>query len=206
MDPSRAEAPHHYRPHAQSVPLLIGGGGGGPIRPASRITLERAIENVQAHLAALTERLETLESRSMHHSNSSSFRGSPHHASYAFNSDLRVSGNGGRGGESSPHHQREWNFDDLGMWSYILNPISHAISFLHKLARLLTSDASRSPTRVIIRRLCLDLSFLVFVVAIIGAVWRRSGVRRREVKAALVVLWRAIVGTRAPRSLQDRGV
>lgn len=52
----------------------------------------------------------------------------------------------------------------------------------------------------------MDLSFLVCVVAIIKAVWKRSGVRRREVKAALVVLWRAIVGSTVPRSLSDRGV
>jgi len=59
---------------------------------------------------------------------------------------------------------------------------------------------------IIIRRLCLDVSFLVCVVALIGALWRKSGVRRREVKAALVVLWRAIVGSKPQRSLVDQGV
>ncbi|KXN87970.1 hypothetical protein AN958_07980 [Leucoagaricus sp. SymC.cos] len=153
--------------------------------PASRLVLEHTIENVQAHLAALTERLETLEARSMHHSSSSRSGRLP-----------------GRGGSPRPN----WDLDDLGMWSYVLNPISRAISFLHKLARFFASDPSRSPTGVIVRRLCLDLSFLVCVVAIIGAVWRKSGVRRREVKAALLVLWRAIVGNKGPRTLHDRGV
>jgi hypothetical protein len=63
---------------------------------------------------------------------------------------------------------------------------------------------------MIVRRLIFDVSFLVCVVAVIGAVWRRSGVRRREVKAALVVLWRALIGSSGgsirPRSTVDRAV
>lgn len=47
---------------------------------------------------------------------------------------------------------------------------------------------------IIIRRLCLDVSFLLCVIAVVGAIWRKSGNRRREVRAALVVLWRAVVG------------
>lgn len=200
--------PHQYRPHPHSHPLPLPGTGGVPaVRPASRIVLERAIENVQAHLAALTERLEALESgRSLHNSASSSSKGSPRHSAYP---ELG-SGPSGLGRlpprGSSPQHPKSWDLNDLGLWSYVLNPMSRAIALLHKLARFFASDANRSPAKVIVRRLCLDISFLVCVVMVIGAIWRRSGVRRREVKAALVVLWRAIVGTRAPRSLQDRGV
>jgi hypothetical protein len=47
---------------------------------------------------------------------------------------------------------------------------------------------------IIVRRLCLDVSFFLCVIAIIGAMWRKSGVRRREVKNALVALWKAILG------------
>ncbi|KAF9452413.1 ACBP-domain-containing protein [Macrolepiota fuliginosa MF-IS2] len=191
------------RAHSQSVPPpLQTTFPGGPVRPASRISLERVIENVQAHLAALTERLETLESRSLHNSASSSFRGSPKRASYGQESGLSSSGR--LPGRGSPHPI--WDLNDLGMWSYVLNPISHVISFLHKLAHFFASGEDRSPTRVIIRRLCLDLSFLMCVLTIIGAVWKRSGMRRREVKAALVVLWRAIVGNRGSTSLPDRSV
>jgi len=56
-------------------------------------------------------------------------------------------------------------------------------------------DENRSPAKLIVRRLLLDVSFFVFVVAIIGSLWRRSGVRRREIRTALIVLGRAMVGT-----------
>lgn len=190
-----------YRTHSQSVPPPGQAGYPGPVRPASRITLERALEGVQAHLAALTERLEVLESRSPH-SPSSSIQGTPKRASYFYEGS--PSGSGRLPGRGSP--RPAWDLSDLGMWSYVLNPISRIISFLHKLAIFFARDENRSPTKVIIRRLCLDVSFLVCVVAVIATIWRKSGVRRREVKAALVVLWRAIVGDRPPRGLQDRGV
>lgn len=202
LEPTRPEG-HHFRPHSQpALPPIQIGPHSGPVRAASRVTLERAVENVQAHLAALTERLEVLESRSLHNSASSSYRGSPQRASH--NHENSLSGSGRLPGRGSPHPT--WDLDDLGMWSYILNPISSTLSFLHKLARFFASDGNRSPAKVIIRRLCLDLSFLVCVITIVGAVWKKSGVRRREVKAALIVLWRAIVGNRTPRSLSDRGV
>jgi len=47
---------------------------------------------------------------------------------------------------------------------------------------------------------------LVCVVALIGALWRRSGVRRREVKAALVILWRAIVGSKPRPELMNESI
>lgn len=194
-----------HRQHHTHVPLQGSSSEGRGVRPASRMTLEDTIENVQAHLAALTERLGILESSSLHKSTSSSFKGSPKRTTY---SDLLV-GSGalsGSGRLGSPSHAcRGWDLNDLGLWSHILNPLSRVISFLRRLTWFFASDANRSPVKVIMRRLCLDLSFLVCVVVVLGTVWRRSGVRRREVKVALLVLWRAIVGTRASRSLHERG-
>jgi hypothetical protein len=190
----------YFRPHSQP-PLrpISAGHNHSPARPASRMILERAVENVQAHLAALTERLAVLESRSIHNSGLNSHYGSPQHASYSYEGGLSGSGRHG-----SPH--TTWDLNDLGMWSYILKPIYRALSFLYRSAHFFASDESHSPTKMIIRRLCLDLSFLLCVIAILGAFWRKSGVRRREIKIALVVLGRAMTGNRVPGSLSERGV
>jgi len=158
------------------------------VRPPSALALERAVENVQVQLAALSERLETLESRSLLVSRSNicpSSRGSP---------PWMV---GGRGSPSDRNGVARWDIDDLGMWSFVLNPLSHAMDALRDMSTFFSRDENRSPSMVIIRRLCLDISFLLCVIGVIGAIWRRSGNRRREVRAALVVLWRAIVGSPA---------
>ncbi|KAH9482440.1 Acyl-CoA-binding protein-like protein 3 [Psilocybe cubensis] len=170
-----------------------------PLRPPSGMALERAVENVQVQLAALSERLETLESRSLLLSRS--------------NVSISSRGNGGGspswGGERRTSNDRNvpiWDIDDLGMWSMVLNPLSRGLDRLRELSVFFASNQNRTPSMIIIRRLCLDVSFLLCVVSIIGALWRKSGVRRREVRAALIVLWRAIVGSKQQRLLVDQGV
>ncbi|KAF9008781.1 acyl CoA binding protein-domain-containing protein [Cyathus striatus] len=167
------------------------------MRPASRPTLERAIENVQVHLAALSERLETLESRSLGPSRS--------HVSF---SPRGIGTPSWANGRSSPHNGDgpRWDIDDLGMWSLVLNPLFHGIDKLRRLAVFFAQDERRSPTMIIVRRLCLDVSFLFCVIGIIGTIWRRSGVRRQEVRAALIVLWKAILGVKPDRIMVTRGV
>ena len=70
----------------------------------------------------------------------------------------------------------------------------------------LLASEGRSPALIVIRRLFLDLSFILAVLGLVRMGWRRSGVRRREIAVALRVLWRAVVGTPAPRALVSRGV
>jgi len=162
------------------------------VRPLSALTLERAVENVQVHLAALTERLETLESRSLllvSRSNISPSSRSPPWIS-------------GRGSPTDRNGIPKWDIDDLGMWSFLLNPLSHVVHTLRDMSSFFSRNENRSPSMIIIRRLCFDVSFLLCVIAVVGAIWRKSGNRRREVRAALVVLWRAIVGS----PTVDRGV
>ena len=159
------------------------------------MALERAVESVQVHVAALTERLETLESRSL----------------LLSRSNVSVNGGSGSppwvGGRRSPNDNAPvWDIDDLGMWSIVLNPLSRGMDRVRELATFFASNQNRSPSMIIIRRLCLDVSFLLCVIGVIGTLWRKSGVRRREVKAALIVLWRAIVGSKQPRLLIDQGV
>ncbi|KAJ3906052.1 acyl CoA binding protein-domain-containing protein, partial [Lentinula edodes] len=179
-----------YRHQAQSLPL----GQYGVVRPASTLAMERAVESVQSQLAAVTERLEILESVSPLPSRSylgASPRGTP---------------TWGVGRGSPPHESHtEWDLDDLGMWTSVLNPISRAIERLKQLSRFFARNENRSPSMIVLRRLCLDVSFLFCIFGLIRFLWKRSGVRRREVNAALRVLWRAILG-RDERIMIDKGV
>ncbi|TFK74495.1 ACBP-domain-containing protein [Pluteus cervinus] len=179
-----------YPPNQAHRPPSLSSRQYGPVRPASRPTLERAVENVQSHLAALTERLENLEaaanapSRGSAVSSSTPGRGSPH----------------------SRNAQPRWDIDDMGMWSLVLNPLSTFLDKLKELTTFFARNENRSPSAIVVRRLCLDVSFLVCVVGLVRLIWRRSGVRRREVKHALIVLWRAILGIKPERSMIERGV
>nr|GAT53843.1 predicted protein [Mycena chlorophos]GAT53844.1 predicted protein [Mycena chlorophos] len=194
--PNMYPAQPQYRDSMQTVSSRTHGGG-VPSRPISRPTLEHAVENVQAHLAALSERMESLES--LHLSRSGA---SPGHAVPGGSPAWR----GSPGGRRNGNNQRQWDLDDLGMWSLVAQPISRGIESLREAATFFARDENRTPMMIIVRRLCLDISFLVCVLAVIRALWRKSGVRRREVKAALGILWRAILGTKPPRAMVDRGV
>jgi hypothetical protein len=185
-------------PHYRSINAPVPGGQYGVTsRPASGPTLERTVENVQAHLAALHERLDSLESLTGQppRSNMSLPGGSP--------------GWGGPGRRSPANGGREhleFDLEDLGMWSLVVNPITRAINFLRHVAAFFARNENRSPTLVVVRRLCLDVSFLFCVLAILGAAWKRSGVRRREIRIALKILGRAIVGSSKQRIMIEQGV
>uniref|UniRef100_A0A0W0FL07 ACB domain-containing protein n=1 Tax=Moniliophthora roreri TaxID=221103 RepID=A0A0W0FL07_MONRR len=177
--------PHPYRSQSQSLPM----GQYGVVRPASSLALERALESMQAQLAAFNERLETLESNS------------------PAASRTRLSG-GNTPGRASPDDRGsiEWDTDDLGLWSFLVNPTLRTVQLLRNIAQFFAkNESNRSPSMIVLRRLCLDASFLLCFLALFRMIWRKSGVRRREVNAALVVLWRALLGRRE-RLLVDRGV
>ena len=161
-------------------------------------SLERAVENVQVHLAALTERIETLEARSLMPSRSN-LSGSPQRGGGGGSPTWL----GGRGSPTDRSGVPQWDIDDLGMWSLVLNPLSRGIERAREMSVFFARNENRTPSMIIIRRLLLDVSFLVTVIAIVGTLWRKSGVRRREVRAALGVLWRAIIGSK-PQRLSDR--
>jgi hypothetical protein len=94
----------------------------------------------------------------------------------------------------------------MGLWSLVLNPLSRGVDQVKEWAILFSRDETRSPAKTIIRRLALDVSFLLVVLAVIRALWRRSGVRRREVKSALVILWKALIGASGARSSHHRSM
>ncbi|KAJ7873275.1 hypothetical protein B0H14DRAFT_3860091 [Mycena olivaceomarginata] len=190
--------PHTHNTEARCSPSLSNRMAFPSPRPGSRPTIEHAIQNMQAHLAALSERIESLESFSGRLSRSRT------------SVSPRVGGSPGWGpGRGSPGYGRDthqWDLDDLGMWSLVANPIARGIEALREATTFFARDENRSPTAMIVRRLALDTSFLLCVLAVIRALWKKSGVRRREVNAALLALWRAILGTKKPRVMVDRGV
>ena len=160
-------------------------------RPPSRtvsVSLEHAMENMQAHLAALTERIDTLELSLVNHSQPQA---------QSSTSSLTSSGRGSPAGSRSVRQPFEWGVDDMGLWALVLKPLFRNLSLLRRfVVFFLTSDQDRSPLLIVVRRLCLDISFLMVVVGVLRTVWKRSGARRKEVGAALVVLWRAVAGKR----------
>ncbi|KAL4075744.1 hypothetical protein V8B97DRAFT_2002060 [Scleroderma yunnanense] len=166
----------------------------GPPRPSSRtiIPLELAVENVQAHLAALTERLDTLES---------SISTQPQR-SVASMPSMSSSGRG------SPTRIRtesfEWDVDDMGLWSYVLKPLSRGVQYLRRLLVFILRSENQSPVLVIVRRLCLDISFTLAVLTLLKLAWRKSRTRRREINTALGILWAALTGNN--RRLISRAV
>ena len=225
---SSASASHNHG-HTQSQQQIVSGSG-GPISMASsganvvRSPIERAVESVQAHLAALQERIEALEARSMVRSNSQHslfgglgniVRGSPSGSGHVW-----ASGSGyGHGRDDSWW----WNWDPeyfdrehMGLWSVALVPLARLTRFLLRVLAFLIQRDPRtgfggpgqimSPGQLVLRRLLLDASFLVCAAVVARLGWRRSGARRREVVRALRGLWGALAGRPMDRVLVERGV
>ena len=157
----------------------------GQLRPGPGSTLERAVENVQSHLAALSERLETLEIPR------SSIRARPAVSPRDSHSPNRFG--------PTPPGELVFDLDDMGLWSLILQPLAKLLSSVRSAVAFLAVNENRSPTFVVIRRLFLDLSFVLAVLAVAKVGWRRTGLRRGEVYVALGVLWKAVVGSRTGR-------
>ena len=201
--PARPSLPPSQTPHRQ---YSLQSGPPRPVSASASIPmLERAVESTQAHLAAITERLETLE-LTMHHSSTSlSASGVPRSPVGGPPGDGYGYGYGH--GYGAP---LRWDLDEMGMWALVLRPLARALALFRRLAAFLAAPGpgprTRSPTLVVIRRLFLDISFVLCALAVAKAGWRRSGVRRKEVSVALRVLWRAIVGQQAPRRMVERGV
>ena len=212
--------------------------GSGSGISATRTPLERAVENLQGHVTALQERMDILESRLMggtpFASRSSlsgpvARRGSPHHSSPygSYYPGLR----GGTGPDDSYGYLRKscwawlttseldeeyFGWDHMGLWCVALKPLAKMTRFLARVVAFLISRRDGgaggtkflSPGLAILRRLLLDASFVVLLVYFGRKLWRRSGVRRREVVHALMGVWGAVVGKNVGISKQmvDRGV
>ncbi|EUC57723.1 ACBP acyl-CoA-binding protein [Rhizoctonia solani AG-3 Rhs1AP] len=162
-----------------------------PPRGTNSMGLERAIVDIQASLAALRERMETIEHGGSFTSSYSSRRQSPPRR------------------HSPLHPMLPFNLDprSFGAWSVILTPLARSVVNVRHMLQVVR----RNPTMIIIRRLMLDISFLLALLAVIRACWRRFGGRRREIISALSGIWIALVNggqapTRRERILVDRGI
>jgi hypothetical protein len=170
------------RPHSLSAP--------------SQLALERAIERIQTQLAALSERIGIMESQSFVTQPFTSSPG-PSRSSPVF---------AGRGSPNGARDIIPFDLDEMGLWAIVFRGLARVLRTLRRFAMLLANGEGRSPTFVVLRRLFLDLSFIFCTLALIKMVWRRTGVRRREIKSAIRVLWWAIVGKTPARSMVDRGI
>jgi hypothetical protein len=180
--------PPSTRSHALSA-------GGLSHRPPSRLALERAIESIQTQLAALSERIEIIESHSFITQPLRSSPG-PSRSSPTF-------------AGSSPNGVRDvlsWDFDDMGLWAVLFKSLARMLKSIREFAIFLSNYEGRSPTFVVVRRLFLDISFIFCMLALIKTVWRRTGARRRAVSAAMRALWWALVGRTPTRDMADRGI
>lgn len=208
-----SQPPHHPfgqdpRAHPLSPP------GGQPIipphraycafgpGPAQRTSLDLAVENIQTYLASFTERLDMLEASIIH------TVPSPGSSFLRRTSGLGLSPPGGRRSPADEAGGVHWDTSNMGLWSFVLRPTERCVRAVREAAIFVLADRDRSPTAVVVRRLVLDTSFLFCLVALLRMVWRSTGIRRREVYVALVVLGRALFGRRTVhrvnRALGDR--
>ncbi|KAG2148123.1 ACBP-domain-containing protein [Suillus clintonianus] len=180
-----------FVPRIQSALSIRGGrpyGTEAPIRTPSRLPLEQAVENVQTHLAALTERLDMLESQVVH----------PQRSTVS----LPLRSSSGRGSPTDNRPEAlEWDLDDMGMWSLVLKPSSRVMVSLKQLLIFFARSENRSPVLTIVRRLFLDISFSLAVLGLLRLTWKKTTTRRREVNAALILLWAALSGRNRGRRM-----
>lgn len=198
----RQQMPNHpYGPYRGTPSFQRTLGANASIQqqsPAVRPPLERAVESMQASLAALHERLESLEN------NLGYATGGAGGISRSSLPSHRISSPTGRAGGTSPWPV--WNPADMGAWSLILQPLSRLDSNVKAFAHFLAHSDDRSPVLVIVRRLFLDLSFLIAFLLIAKSIRRRTRLRRGEVALALRQVWRALTGTTTPRVMAEAGV
>lgn len=180
-----------FAPQIQSALSLRGSrfhGAEAPIRTPSRLPLEQAVENLQTHLAAITERLDMLESQVVHPQRSTA--------------SLPLKSSSGRGSPTDNRPEElEWDLDDMGMWSFVLKPLSRMVVSLKQLFIFFGRSENRSPVLTIVRRLLLDISFSLAVLGLLRLTWKKTATRRREVNAALILLWAALSGRNRGRRM-----
>ena len=205
----RSPSPRHsaYGPPYRGTPSFQRGfvAGQNPQQQlqhqGSRVSLERAVESMQASLAALHERLEGLETAlGLGEGSAGISRTSlpAHHRS-------RISSPNQRNPNGTTPWPR-WDPTNMGAWSLVLKPLARLESNFRAFAWFVAEGDERSPVLVMVRRLFLDLSFLIVFLMLVKSMWRRTRIRRGEVYVALREVWRALTGQKMPRVMAERGV
>ena len=182
--------------------------------------IERAVVGVQASLAALQERLESLEASAV--LGTPPPMGASGTSPYNSRLSLHSQGGGGRRGDPSkrpplPTHipwylrwdPSDFGWEHMGMWSLVLSPAARTTRFLLRVLAFLLprhSEKPLSPGLLVFRRVLLDVSFTLCMFAVARKLWKRSGMKQGEVTVALQGLWTAIAGSRGDRILVSKGV
>lgn len=99
-----------------------------------------------------------------------------------------------------------WDMDDMGLWSLVIKPAARAAEGMRHVAAFLAFNEHRTPALVVIRRLFLDISFLLCALAVFKMGWKKTGIRRAEIVEALKILGRAVAGQKRPRLMVNRAV
>lgn len=182
---SRFPMPTSTDPQASSSSLS------GPNRPP----LERAVENMQASIAALHERIEALERYA------AVGRGRGSASSFSLHDSRRWSGHISPSGRSQ---SGEWDPSNMGFWSHLLQPLARLQHNLQYFVVFLTNPDAKTmgPVLMIVRRLLLDASFVLFVAWVLRLGWRRTRDWRKDILEA----WRHVMTRKGKRVLVDKGV
>ncbi len=177
--------PTSTAPQASSSSLL------GSNRPP----LERAVENMQASIAALHERMETLERYAV------VGRGRGSASSFSLHDTRRWAGHTSPPGRP---HSGEWDPSNMGFWSVLLQPLARLQHDLQYIVVFLTSPDAKTmgPVLMIVRRLLLDASFVLFVAWVLRFGWRRTRDWRKDILEA----WKHVRTGKVKRVLVDKGV
>ena len=181
----RSPMPTSTAPQASSSSLL------GSNRPP----LERAVENIQASIAALHERMEALERYA------ATGRGRGNTSSSSLHDSRRWSGYISPSGRP---HIHEWDPSNMGFWSLLLQPLARLQHNLQHFVVFITNPDARAmgPVLMVVRRLLLDASFMLFVVWVLRLGWRGTRNWRKDILEA----WRHVRTGKGKRVLVDKGV
>jgi len=182
---ARSPMPTSTVPHASSSSLP------GSNRPP----LERAVENMQASIAALHERMEALERYAAVGRGRGSVSASSLHDSRRWSGHISPSGR---------PHSGEWDASNMGFWSLLLQPLARLQHNLQYLVDFLTNPDAKTmgPLLMIVRRLLLDASFVMFVGWVLRLGWRGTQDWRKDILEA----WKHVRTGKGKRILVDKGV
>ncbi|EGO01627.1 hypothetical protein SERLA73DRAFT_120301 [Serpula lacrymans var. lacrymans S7.3] len=151
----------------------------------SRPTLEHAVEDIQAHLATISGQLDQVAQAAPAQVWISPGPSTP---------TVPPSPLGRNGSSDNDADGLERDLDDMGMWSLVLSPLSRTVTSLKQLT-FLVRGKNGSSTLIVVRRLCLDISFMLAMLAAARMFLGRIHGRRTEICAALTLLWHAIAGS-----------
>lgn len=162
---------------------------------SNRPPLERAVENIQASIAALHERMEALERYA------AAGRGRGNISSSSLHDSRRWSGYISPSGRP---HLHEWDSTNMGFWSLLLQPLARLQHNLRDFVVFLTNPDARAmgPVLMIVRRLLLDASFVLFVAWVLRIGWRGTRNWRKDILEA----WRHVRTGKGKRVLVEKGV